>query len=62
MIPVISSISRVLCFPHQGKVVIIDQLEYCMLNCRNKNGMNVSFVNGSLSAYDSVCVELFKDS
>ena len=34
MMTIVSSIFRVLCFPHEGKVVTIDLLSYCMLDSR----------------------------
>jgi hypothetical protein len=62
MMTIVSSIFRVLCFPHEGKVVTIDQLSYCMLDSRTNVSMNIPFVSGSMGAYDSVGVGMFKDS
>jgi len=59
---VVSSIFRVLCFPHEGKVVSIDQLSYSTLDSRNNVGMNILFVSSSMSVYDSISVVMFKDS
>lgn len=59
---VMYSLFHVMHFPHQGKVIIIDQLNYCTPNLRANANTNVSFVSDSPRGYDSVMVGLFKDS
>jgi hypothetical protein len=59
---VVSSVFRVLCCPHEGKVIIIDQFSYCTLDSRNIFYMNVLCVSSSMSVYDSIGVFMFNDS
>jgi hypothetical protein len=58
----VSSVFRVLHFSHDWKLVIIDKLPYCMPNYRDNREIKVPFVSGSMNAYDSVGVGMFKDS
>jgi hypothetical protein len=56
------SIFRVLYSPHQGRIMTIDQLTFCILDLRSTMGTNISFVTDSQSTYTSVGVRMFKDS
>jgi hypothetical protein len=44
---VVSLVFRVLHFPHQGNIVMIDQLSFCTLDLRTNVGSNIPFVNDS---------------
>jgi hypothetical protein len=59
---VTSSMFHLLQFPHQGKIVIIDQLDYCMLYINNHSVNNIPFLGHSNVEYESVGVGLLKDS
>jgi hypothetical protein len=59
---VVSSVFRVFHFPHHGKVVTIDHLEYCMFDYKTNNGMYIPFISGYSIAYENVGVGMFKDS
>jgi hypothetical protein len=56
---VVSTLFRVLRFPHQGKVVTIDQLAF--FNADTRTG-NVSFIANTPPGYENVGVGLLKDS
>jgi hypothetical protein len=62
MIVVASSIFLLLQFPHQGKIVIVDQLDYCTLDINNHSKNNIPFLGHSNFEYESVGVGLLKDS
>ena len=50
-------------FPHQGKIVTINQLQYCTPNyLQNHTSNNVTLVDYSKSVYESVGVGLLKNS
>lgn len=59
---VASSIFLVMHFLHQGKIFIIDQLDFCTPYLRTNAITNVSFFDDSLEVYASVSVSLFNDS
>jgi hypothetical protein len=56
---VVSTLFRVLRFPHQGKVVMVDQLAF--FNSDNRMG-NVPFIANTPPGYENVGVSLLKDS
>jgi hypothetical protein len=56
---VVSTLFRVVCFPHQGKVVTVDQLTF--FNSDTRIG-NMSFISKTLSGYENVGVGLLKYS
>jgi hypothetical protein len=56
---VVSTLFLVVCFPHQGKVVTIDQLAF--FNYDTHTG-NVPFIAKTLLGYENVSVGLLKDS
>jgi hypothetical protein len=56
---VVSTLFRVVCFPHQGKVVTVDQLSF--FNSDTRTG-NVSFISKTPSGYENVGVGLLRDS
>jgi hypothetical protein len=58
----VSLVLNVLHFPHEGRVITIDPLEYCTLDYRTRNGMNIPFFSGSSRTYDIFGVGMFKDS
>ena len=58
---VASTVFRLLHFPHQGKIVTINQLHYCTPNfCPNANTM-VPFISESACVSQSIGVGMFKD-
>jgi hypothetical protein len=56
---VVSTLFRVIRFPHQGKVVTVDQLAF--FNADTRTG-NVSFIANTPPGYENVGVGLLKDS
>jgi hypothetical protein len=62
MTVVASSVFRTLQFPHQGKIVTIDQLNYCIPDSTTHSVDNVLLVGDSQLSYESVGVGLLKDS
>ena len=62
MTVVTSSIFYIIQFPHHGKIVTIDQLDYCTLNLCTQTTNNVPSIDDSKLSYESVEVGLFKDS
>jgi hypothetical protein len=56
---VVSTLFCVVHFPHQGKVVNVDQLAFFNSNTRTGN---VSFIAKTLPGYENVGVDLLKDS
>jgi hypothetical protein len=61
MTVIASSVFHILQFPHQGKIVTVDQLDYCTPDLHNSAVNNVPFLGSSLG-YESVGVGLLKDS
>jgi hypothetical protein len=59
MCAVVSNLFRLLCFPHQGKVVTVDQLAF--FNADTRTG-NVPFIENTPLGYENVGVGLLKDS
>jgi hypothetical protein len=55
MTAVVSSVFRVLCFPHQGKIVMIDQLVFCTPDLGSNVGSNVPFVGDTTVLYECWC-------
>jgi hypothetical protein len=55
-----SSVFHILRFPHQGKIIIVDQLEYTTLDLHNLASNNVPFLGWN--SFESVGVGLLKDS
>jgi hypothetical protein len=62
MIIDVSSIFRVLHFPHRGKIVVIDQLALCSPDLRSNVGSNIPFVGDTQQSYMDVVVGIFKES
>ena len=58
---VTSSFVCILQFHHQGKIVIVDQIDYCTPDIHNSTMNNVPFL-GSVLGYESVGLGLLKDS
>jgi hypothetical protein len=56
---VVSTLFHVVCFPHQGKVVIVDQLAF--FNSDTHTG-NIPFIAKTPPGYENVGVGLLKDS
>jgi hypothetical protein len=56
---VVSTLFRVLCFPHQGKVIMVDQLAFFNSNSCTSN---VPFISKTPPRYKNVRVDLLKDS
>lgn len=61
MTAIVSSIFRVLRFPHQGKIVMVDQLVFCTPDLGSNAGSNVPFVCDTQQSSLSVVVGMFKD-
>ena len=62
MMTVIYYLFRAICFPHEGKIITIDQLDYCMLNYRAKLELTIPFIGDYKENIDSINVEMFKYS
>ena len=62
MTTIASSIFHTLQFPHQCRIVTVDQLDYCTPNIHNHGANNVPFFKDSKLYYESVWVRLLKDS
>jgi hypothetical protein len=56
---VVSTLFHVLCFPHQGKVITVDQLAFFNSDPRTSN---VPFISKTPPSYENVGVGLLKDS
>jgi hypothetical protein len=56
---VVSTLLCVIHFPHQGKVVMVDQLAFFSYDSRTSN---VLFIEKTLPTYENVGVGLLKDS
>ena len=61
MTAITSSVFRILQFPHQGKIVTVDQIDYGTHNLHDFAVNSVPFLGSSLG-YESVGVGLLKDS
>ena len=59
MIAIVSSESRVIRFPHWGKIVMIDQLDYCMLETVIQS--NVPLIRDSLKEFQDIRVGSLKN-
>jgi hypothetical protein len=57
-----SSVFHMLQFPHERKIVTIDQLKYCIPHTTSSIKNNVPLVGDSKVTYNSVGVSLIKDS
>jgi hypothetical protein len=62
MTVVASSVFRCVQFPHQGKIVTIDQLDYCTPDARTPATNNIPFLGDHKITYESVGVGILKDS
>jgi len=62
MIVVASSVFCSVIFPHQGKIVTIDQLYYYTPGACTPAANNIPFLGDSKITYESVGVGLLKDS
>jgi hypothetical protein len=62
MTVVASSIFRCVQFPHRGKIVTIDQLDFCTPNTRVPTTNNIPFLGDHKIMYESIGVVLLKDS
>ena len=56
-----STIYRLVRFPHQGKIVSIDQLDYCTPNVHFDTAANVPLVSNSHQVPELIGAGLFKD-
>jgi hypothetical protein len=59
MCAVVSTLFHVVRFPHQGKVVTVDQLAFFNFDTRNGN---VLFIAKTPPGYENIDVDLLKDS
>jgi hypothetical protein len=62
MTAVTSLVFRCVQFPHQGKIVTIDQLDFCTPGARIPTTNNIPFLGDHPVTYESVGVGLLKDS
>lgn len=63
MTVVISSIFHLLCFPQEGKIVTIDQLDYCVPSTQvSTTGNSVPLTGDHHGQFQSVGMGLFKSS
>ena len=56
-----STIYQLVCFPHQGKIISINQLDYCTLNLWFNSTTNIPLVSNSYQVPKLVGESLFKD-
>jgi hypothetical protein len=54
-----SSLFQIICFPHQGNIMTIYQLDYCTLDTQINPNINVTFVGESMPEYESIDVGLY---
>ena len=59
MMAIVSLMSRLIWFPHWGKIVMIDQLDYCMLETTIQS--NVPCIRDALKEVQDIRVELLKN-
>jgi hypothetical protein len=59
---VASTVFRLLCLPHQGKIVTINQLDYCTSDLCPHANTTVPLISNSTFAAQSIGAGLFKDS
>jgi hypothetical protein len=57
-----SSVFRCVQFPHQGKIVIVDQLDFCTTDARTSATNNIPFLVDHKIMYQSIGVGLLKYS
>ena len=62
MTSVASTVFRTLQFPHLGKIVTIDQLEFCPLDVTTPAMNNIPMLGQSPPPYQSIGVGMLKDS
>jgi hypothetical protein len=62
MIVIASSVFRCVQFPHQGKIVTIDHLDFCTPDARIPATNNIPFLGDHPVTYESIGVGLLKDS
>jgi hypothetical protein len=62
MIAIASSVIRCVQFPHQGKIVTVDQLDFFMIDARAPATNNIPFLGDQKIMYESIGVGLLKDS
>jgi hypothetical protein len=60
MIVVASSVFQCVQFPHQGKIVIVDQLDFCTTDAHVPATDNIPFLGDHMITYESVGVGLLK--
>jgi hypothetical protein len=57
-----SLVFRCVQFSHQGKIVTIDQLDFCTLDAHAPSTNNIPFLGDHKITYESVCLGLLKHS
>ena len=62
MTAIASSVFQCVQFPHQGKIVTVDQLDFCTPDARIPATNNIPFLGYHPVTYESVGVGLLKDS
>lgn len=58
---VASTIFRLLSFPHQGKIITINLLDFCMPNLRPRDICSVPLISDSILTAQSIGMTMFKD-
>jgi len=62
MTVVASSVFRTMQFPHQGKIVTIDQLDFCNLDAPTNTTNSVPLLGHSKPHFEEIGVDLLKYS
>jgi hypothetical protein len=62
MIAIASSVFQCVQFPHQGKIVTVDQLDFCTIDAHTPATNNIPFLGDHKIMYESIGVGLLKDS
>ena len=56
---VASSLFRVVCFPFNGKIIMIDQMSFCNLNANASSTTSILIIDHSQPAMENVCVGMY---
>lgn len=57
-----SAMFRTTCFPHEGKIITVDQLDFCTSDLRSNTNSNVPLIGNYSMKYEIIGICLFKDS
>jgi hypothetical protein len=59
MVVVVSSIFCILCFPHQGEIVTIDQLSFAYSSPNASVGLSIPVIDNSQSTTENIGVGMY---